>query len=1141
MSVEAQVLEMIEAGAVEGVPGDVRRALKRRAEETRAPGRKAGALDQLPAPIRSSMLSRGQLRAAGMASGGSGWEARSGTLNGVVRENAFSFVLDITVKDGVLYVGGGGIPFTGNGKRINNIARFDGTQWEVLGSGLLNTSDRGEFLGQTLPAVEAIAVADDGTVYAGGHFTETGSGTPVNHVAKYNGNEWVQVGSGLVNPDGLRTATIEVLRFDDSETLHAVGRFTENGDGQVLNHVARFDGGTWQSIGEGFGSRTLSMAFDASGELYVGGRYEERGDGQSLLGIARFDGTEWVQVGTGLTGGVSDLAFDGSGVLYAGGGINERGDGTSIRRVAQFQNGEWTEVGSGLNETVAWVAVNDDDELYAAGEFTTRGDSSAELNRVARYDGSAWQRVGAGLGNDKQETSPVVGALAFDANGTLYAGGGFDQRGSGTGPPLNHLATFTGGQWEPAVSTASSTGINGTVYDAVSHDGDLYIGGDFSHVGTMRVNGVARWDGTEWHAVGEGLTGWGGLFGTPVRALAVDDGGTVYAGGGFSERGNEADSLNRVARFDGSAWEQVGSGLGDPTTAFPAVEALVVDGTGTLYAGGRFQASGDGETVNYVASFENEAWTSVSGGTDSFVHALALDGTDLIAGGEFSSTSDGGTEMVGVGRFDGTEWRGFGQGLGRADWSVWSLAVDSGGTLYAAGSFTEQGDGTPMKRVARWDGEQGWQQVGVGLGNPDNEFATVRVHGLSVAGGALYAAGEFLERGDGAPLNHVARLEGGTWRSLGAGTNGTAYTLHASDELVVGGDFLTADETFTPRMGALSTTLVAATTVFVEADGPVGFGSTGVGMRFSGTSGSGDVRVAKYGDGPSGTDGISESNVSTYRFVIGVEGTLDFDTSTDVRLAVASLAGIDDPTNVTLYRRPDAGSGTFASLGTNVDDNGTPSDISDDTLHAAIEGLGEFVLASDSEPLPVELAEFTATLDGTTARLRWRTGSEANNARFEVLHQAPEAERYARAGAVESTAEGGTTTEPQTYRFAVSDLKPGTHRFQLRQVDLDGRATRTEAVTVVVEAERALALQMEGPNPVRQSTRLAFTVKQSGTAEVVLFNVLGQQVQTLRAEEAKAGRRHSVEVPAGDLTSGVYFVRLKTPSGTRTHKITVVR
>ena len=149
MSVEAQVLEMIEAGAVEGVPGDVRRALKRRAEETRAPGRKAGAPDQLPAPIRSSMLSRGQLRAAGMASGGSGWEARSGTLNGVVRENAFSFVWDIAVKDGVLYVGGGGIPFTGNGKRINNIARFDGTQWEVLGSGLLNTSARGIRRGPT--------------------------------------------------------------------------------------------------------------------------------------------------------------------------------------------------------------------------------------------------------------------------------------------------------------------------------------------------------------------------------------------------------------------------------------------------------------------------------------------------------------------------------------------------------------------------------------------------------------------------------------------------------------------------------------------------------------------------------------------------------------------------------------------------------------------------------------------------------------------------------------------------------------------------------------------------------------------------------------------------------------------------------
>jgi hypothetical protein len=108
-------------------------------------------------------------------------------------------------------------------------------------------------------------------------------------------------------------------------------------------------------------------------------------------------------------------------------------------------------------------------------------------------------------------------------------------------------------------------------------------------------------------------------------------------------------------------------------------------------------------------------------------------------------------------------------------------------------------------------------------------------------------------------------------------------------------------------------------------------------------------------------------------------------------------------------------------------------------------------------------------------------------------------------------------------------------------VDVDGTATLTDPVTVTIEAERVLSLQATGPNPVRQSTQFAFTVQQSGRAEVTLYNVLGQRVRTLYAEEASAGQRHAVTVETTDLPSGTYFVRLAAPSGTRTQRIVVVR
>ena len=188
--------------------------------------------------------------------------------------------------------------------------------------------------------------------------------------------------------------------------------------------------------------------------------------------------------------------------------------------------------------------------------------------------------------------------------------------------------------------------------------------------------------------------------------------------------------------------------------------------------------------------------------------------------------------------------------------------------------------------------------------------------------------------------------------------------------------------------------------------------------------------------------------------------------------------------------------------------------------------------------LPVELAAFTASLDGTTAVLEWKTSSETNNVGFEVQHQSPDASGYARLGFVEGA---GSTSEPQSYRFRTEDLVPGPHQFRLRQVDTDGSTSLSDPVSVEMRAEQTLALRATGPNPVRQATQLTFTVKQSGPVEMVLYNILGQRVKRLYDREATTGKRYSVDVIAEDLSSGTYFARLRAPSGTKTQRIVVVR
>src|SRR5262249_55190409 len=85
----------------------------------------------------------------------------------------------------------------------------------------------------------------------------------------------------------------------------------------------------------------------------------------------------------------------------------------------------------------------------------------------------------------------------------------------------------------------------------------LYIGGALKHVGGLTVNRIARFDGERWENLGSGIDG------ARTIALATFDDGTgsaLYVGGFFSGAG-EVDAAN-VARWDGRHWSALGAGVG---------------------------------------------------------------------------------------------------------------------------------------------------------------------------------------------------------------------------------------------------------------------------------------------------------------------------------------------------------------------------------------------------------------------------------------------------------------------------------------------------------------------------------------------------------------------------------------------------
>ena len=132
-----------------------------------------------------------------------------------------------------------------------------------------------------------------------------------------------------------------------------------------------------------------------------------------------------------------------------------------------------------------------------------------------------------------------------------------------------------------------------------------------------------KWDGTNFSALGSGLLD--GPNG-PVYALAVS-GSNLYTGGDFTTAGGSG--ANSIAKWDGSSWSTLGSGMNG------YVQALAVSGS-NLYAGGNFTTAG-GNAANRIGKWDGSSWSALGSGVDGNVISLAVSGSDLYAGGIFTN------------------------------------------------------------------------------------------------------------------------------------------------------------------------------------------------------------------------------------------------------------------------------------------------------------------------------------------------------------------------------------------------------------------------------------------------------------------------------------------------------------------------
>jgi trimeric autotransporter adhesin len=420
--------------------------------------------------------------------------------------------------------------------------------------------------------------------------------------------------------------------------------------------------------------------------------------------------------------------------------------------------GQWEDLGGGVQPGFPNVLGTFQDDLIAAGGFTDAG--GVTVNNIARWDGTSWSALGAGI------TGTPIAMTVF--NGELIVAGIFATAG---GVTVNNIARWNGVSWRPLGNPA---GVNGSVFALTVYKGELVAVGQFIMAGGVPAPRIARWNGSQWQSLGTGMNN--GTFGVAVLG---DD---LYAGGNATLAGGVTQG-NGVARWDGTTWHAV------PGLAFFGVDDLAVY-QGDLIVGGIFQVFASDGQARHIVRFDTDTqtWHTMQGGFNQggAASSLAVYGDELIAAGGFSMA--GNTTLQGVARWVGAEqtWKKIAPGFNVSPTNFTTYRGD----LVAGGSFGSAGD-VEATGVARWDG-QAWHPMGSGI---KDGVIVGSIDCLQVHDDQLIVGGHFGNAG-GVSVDNLAAWDGDTetWSDLGGGVfGGSIPRVQAlagfNGDLIAGGDF----------------------------------------------------------------------------------------------------------------------------------------------------------------------------------------------------------------------------------------------------------------------------------------------------------------------------------------------------------------
>jgi hypothetical protein len=188
-------------------------------------------------------------------------------------------------------------------------------------------------------SVYALTADKNGTLYAGGTFSNLGGNLAIDYVGAYDGT-WHPMGSGPSAGGGSVDTIVRALASDGTNVYVGTDASSIGGIAGA-NHVARWDG-AWHAMGSNYFSTLTSIySLAISGPLvFAGGSFQNAGGDARADQIAYWDGSAWHSIGSDGAGegpynrSTDALAIIGARV-FAGGSFTSAGADSLAKGIAQ--------------------------------------------------------------------------------------------------------------------------------------------------------------------------------------------------------------------------------------------------------------------------------------------------------------------------------------------------------------------------------------------------------------------------------------------------------------------------------------------------------------------------------------------------------------------------------------------------------------------------------------------------------------------------------------------------------------------------------------------------------------------------------------------------------------------------------------